>query len=152
MDDYASQSSADAPTSFPGDTDQPPEYAGQSSAGSPTSYPGDTDPPSSQTDLGDYSTGPTLSDGEKEGLWTVGSHVVGELFDSTPVGIALHTLSMESDNPQAMEAQRDEEFNQQLQDQTDAQRSAAMTDALGSHTVAMDATAVPEQDEEVFQP
>ena len=93
-----------------------------------------------------------VSDNEMETALMIGSHVVGELFDSTPLGIALHTVTMESDNPQAMDAQREEEFNTQLQDQTDAARDAQMTDALQSHTVPMDAPAEREQDEEVFQP
>jgi len=100
-----------------------------------------------------YSTGPTLSDGEKEGLWTVGAHIVGEIFeDVTGLGPALHVVTMESDNPQALEARREEEFNSQLQEQMDARRAAELTDSLPSHTVPMDANAVPEQDEEVFQP
>jgi hypothetical protein len=93
-----------------------------------------------------------LSDNEKEAAWTVGSHIVGEIFESTPLGIALHTVTMESDNPQAMEAQREEESNSQLQEQIEAARNAQMTDTLSSHTVPMDAPAEREQDEEVFQP
>jgi hypothetical protein len=125
---------------------------GGADAGAGGGWDGGADGGDQYLDPDSYSTGPTLSDSEKEGLLTVGAHVVGEVLDSTPIGIALHTITMESDNPQAMEAQREEEFNSQLQEQTDAQRAADMTDSLPSHIVPMDANAVPEQDEEVFQP
>jgi hypothetical protein len=148
--------SDDANTSYPGDLSDQPQggMSGGSDGGYSFQQPDSYDGGSSQateTPAPEGSAFP-LSDIEKESAWTIGAHVVGELFDSTPIGIALHTVTMESDNPQAMEAQREEEFNQQLQDQTDAAREAQMTDSLQSHTVPMDAPAEREQDEEVFQP
>jgi hypothetical protein len=132
-----------------------PRASGASGGGGADAGTGDggADGGPTYLDPEDYSTGPTLSDGEKEALWTVGAHVVGEIFeDISGLGPALHTITMESDNPQAMEAQRDREFEEGLQEQTDDQRNAAMTESLQGHTVPMDAGAVPEQDEEVFQP
>lgn len=148
--------SDDPSVSYPGDLSDQPQggMSGGTDGGysyqQPDPYDGGSSQPA-ETPAPEGSAFP-LSDNEKEGAWTIGAHIVGELFDSTPIGIALHTVTMESDNPQAMEAQREEEFNQQLQDQTDAAREAQMTDALPSHTVPMDAPAEREQDEEVFQP
>jgi len=146
------------PITIEGDPNAAPDpaWSGGSGAGGAYAGAGDggADGGTQYLDPDDYSTGPTLSDDEKEGLWTVGSHIVGEIFEDVipGVGPALHTITMESDNPQAMEAQREREFEEGLQEQTDEQRAAAMTESLRGHTVQMDANAVPEQDEEVFQP
>lgn len=97
MDDYAGQSSADAPTSFPGDIDQAPDYAGQSRADAPTSFPGDTDPqPRPPDSMHPEWTPPTaqetaVNDAKSSAIWdTLGViPIVGTISSAVATGVDL---------------------------------------------------------------
>jgi len=92
-----------------------------------------------------------LSDGEKEGILHVAGHVIGEFFESSPLGVAIGVAGMESDeSPGQREYREDAQQQGELQDDIDQRRNDQMSESLPGHVVEMNASAEPEP--EAFGP